>query len=147
MDFIQGATLQEAKSRNSFLPLDHFSSQSSTLPLSQSSSVLLTVCWRQQPKWTCKDENTLSLASSPELPSPLLWTPCPHCLQPGLTLCISGLYSSCPCPDNLPAQDGRSVGIPLQVVHEGPQIIVLCHNCCDSEKWTVEVTFGECHDS
>lgn len=54
VDFIQGATLQETKSRNSFLSPAHFSSQSSTLPLSQSSSVLLMVRWRQQPKWTSK---------------------------------------------------------------------------------------------
>ena len=146
VDFIQGATLQETKSRNSFLPPAHFGSQSSTLPLSQSSSVLLMVHWRQQPKWTSKVGGTLSLVSSPELVSPLLWTPCPHCLQPGLTLCISELYSSCSCPNNFPAQGGRRVDIPLQVIYEGPQIIVPCHNCCDSDKWTVKVTFAECHD-
>lgn len=146
MDFIQGATLQETKSRNSFLPPAHFSSQSSTLPLSQSSSILLMVRWRQRPKWTSEDGGTLSLVSSPELMSSLLWTPCPHCLQPGLTLCISELCASCPCPDNLPAKGGCRVGIPSQVIYEGPQIIVPCHDCCESDKWTVEVAFGECHD-
>lgn len=145
MDFIQGATLQEAKSRNSFLPPDHFSSQSSTLPLSQSSSVLLTVRWRQQPKWTCR-----MIVSCPWLPAQSSHHPYCGPLAPtvsNLASLSASRGSTLPVPVQTTSQPkmGTVLAFPGRSVCKGPQIIVPCHNC-DSHKWTVEVTFGECHD-